>query len=70
MKGKVKVMAMVYRDWDKPYDLLLKWLHAIEEYNPDFLVKFISIPTGYPTYVAFDHIIWIFALLIKGFKYC
>ena len=54
-EAKQKAMALVYGDWDKSYDLLPKWLSAVQEFNPDFWMKFISNPTGHPTCAAFDY---------------
>ena len=62
-------MALTYRNWDKSYDLLPKWLHAIQKFNPDPWVKFISNSIGYPLLAAFDHAFWAFAPSIEGFKY-
>ena len=67
---KQKVMALAYGDWDKSYDLLSKWLHAVQEFNIDSWVKFIITPISHPACTAFDCAFWVFAPLIEGFRYC
>ena len=42
-EAKQKAMALIYGDWDKSYDLLPKWLRAVQKFNPDSWVKFISL---------------------------
>ena len=53
-EAKQKAMALIYGDWDKSYDLLPKWLRAIQKFNSGSWVKFISTSTGYPPLVVFD----------------
>ena len=49
-------MTLIYEDWDKSYDLLSKWLRAVEEFNPDSWIKFISTPIDHSACAIFDHI--------------
>ncbi|XP_073105614.1 protein FAR1-RELATED SEQUENCE 4-like [Elaeis guineensis] len=70
LEVKQKAMVLVYENWDKSYDLLPKWLRAVEEFNPGSWVKFINTPTDHPSFAIFDHVFWAFALLIEGFKHC
>ena len=67
--AKQKVIAMAFGDWDKSYELLPKWLHAIGKFNPRCWIKFINTPTGHPNYAQFDRVFWAFAPSIEGFKY-
>lgn len=59
---------MVYRVWNKSNDLLPKWFHAIEEFNPSW-INFISTSASLSTYVVFDHVFKAFAPSIGSFKY-
>ena len=54
--AKQKAIAMVFGDWDKLYELLPKWFHAVEEFNHGSWVKFISNPTGHLTCAQFDRV--------------
>ena len=67
--AKKKVMAMVFGDWVKSYALLLKWLRAVEEFNLNSWIKFISTPTDHPSCAIFNRVFWAFAPSIEGFKY-
>ena len=68
--AKQKAIAMLFGDWDMSYQLLPKWLHAVQTFNPGTWVKFIGTPTGIPNCAQFDRVFWAFAPSIEGFKHC
>lgn len=69
-EAKQKAMGMVYGDWDISYQMLPRWLYAMQCYMPGSACQFLTTPAVVSGCVTFDRVFWAFAPSIEGFKYC
>ena len=68
--AKNKAITKVFRDWDKSFKELPRYLQALMQSNGGTVVQWEVQPTMDPARVMFQRIFWAFGPSIKGFPHC
>jgi len=74
-KAKQKALAMQFRDWEKSYNHLPRWLQALQESLSGTIVQYTDHPIvvdGFedPSTNILDRVFWAFKPCIDDFNYC
>ncbi|KAH7851517.1 hypothetical protein Vadar_012810 [Vaccinium darrowii] len=68
--GKQIAIESIFGDWDQSYEKLLRYLAAVQHFNPGTEFKINTVPSVIPGTVIFDQVFWAFASAIEGFRHC
>nr|XP_043625642.1 uncharacterized protein LOC122597073 [Erigeron canadensis] len=68
--GKQKAIEHVFGDWDESYNILPKFLMALQTFNPGTIVEWCVLEETGQDQVEFRRVFWAFDPSIKGFKHC
>ncbi|XP_022023776.1 uncharacterized protein LOC110924041 [Helianthus annuus] len=68
--GKQKAIEEVFGNWEESYNLLPKFLYALQRFNPATMVEWCISRQTDVNQVEFRRVFWDFAPSIQGFKHC
>uniref|UniRef100_A0A2N9G675 SWIM-type domain-containing protein n=1 Tax=Fagus sylvatica TaxID=28930 RepID=A0A2N9G675_FAGSY len=68
--AKQKAIARAYGDWIQSYEILPKFMLALQEANPTTVVKFIKKYGFERNTERFQHVFWVFGPCIAEFVHC
>jgi hypothetical protein len=68
--AKQKAIARIYGDWVQSYEILPKFMLALQEANPTTVVKFVKKYGFERNTERFQHVFWAFGPCIAGFVHC
>jgi hypothetical protein len=68
--AKQKAIARIYRDWVQSYEILPKFMVALQEANPTTVVKWVKKYGFKRNTERFHRVFWAFGLCIAGFVHC
>ena len=69
-EAKQKILAKVFGDWEKSYQILPKWMTAMVDANPGTKVKWCTHDAAVAGSAIFQRLFWAFGPSIEGFKHC